>query len=410
MFCVEIPELGPTERSTPSEHVNLSNLQGLRHHPTFGPAPSSKFHWAIKSMRIPKLGLPGNVAYVGKHPTWEPMEAKAGPLEVMTLAPSLRQEYTDNYSGEGKGQDTENGNTPTARSVSGEEKETEGSGEGSNLQGGFGMKVNNLDSSGIKLIPEPKSSLSLSDFVTVAERTTLSQWQLVEQPTTPPQGSQETEKAEEARGEILYIHGPTDSISSTSSNSREDSGFTTASRKHSKGESSNEVMITTPETLMELLTTSDMTTAELLASEAQTKEPATTATIIDNKSYTEESSISISWVQEDREKATSLPSMHDRLSATPAPQGASLTTSGVVQFTTVIPDIKVAATEMESRSAVSESFVVGSRWTPFKDLKSEEHKMPATTDDKHTNNPFGILVPSWEFGLIPSGKLASKCA
>ncbi|XP_030583114.1 neurocan core protein [Archocentrus centrarchus] len=401
----EIPESGPTERSPPSEHVNLSNLQGLRQHPTFGPAPSSKFQWAIKSMRIPKLGLPGNVAYVGKHPTWEPMEAKAGPLEVMTLATSLQQDYTDNYSGEGKDQDTENGNTPTARSASGEEKEIEGSGEGSNLQGGFGMKVNNLESSGIKLIPEPKSPLNLSDFATVAERTTLSQWQLVEQPTTPPQGSQETEKAEQARGEILYIHWPIDDISSTSSHSREDSsnsGVTPVFRKHGNGASSNEVMITTPEALMELLTTSEMTTTELLAREAQTIDPATTATIIENKSYTEEPSISISWAQEDKEKATSLPNMQGQLSATPAPEEASATTSGVAQLTTVISDIKVAATEMESRSAVSESFVVGSRWTPLKDSKSEEHKTPATTEDKHANNPFGILVPSWEFELIPS--------
>uniref|UniRef100_A0A668UTW0 Neurocan core protein n=1 Tax=Oreochromis aureus TaxID=47969 RepID=A0A668UTW0_OREAU len=263
--------------SPPSEHVNLSSLQGLRQHPTFVPVPSSQFQWAIKSMRIPKLGLPKNVGYVGKKPTWEPMEAKAGPIEMMTLPTFLRQDYTDNYSGEGKEQDTENVNTPAPRSASGEEKEIEGSGEGSNAQAGFGMKDNNLDSSGIKVITESKSSLSQSDFATAAERTTLSHWQLVEQPTTPSQVSQETESAEEARGEIFYIHRPTDKLSSTSSHSGEvssNSGFTPVYRKDSKGTSTDEVMINTHEALIEMLTTSEMTTAELLARDAQTMDPS----------------------------------------------------------------------------------------------------------------------------------------
>lgn len=340
------------------------------------------------------------------------MEAKAGPIEMMTLPTFLRQDYTDNYSGEGKEQDTENVNTPAPRSASGEEKEIEGSGEGSNAQAGFGMKDNNLDSSGIKVITESKSSLSQSDFATAAERTTLSHWQLVEQPTTPPQVSQETESAEEARGEIFYIHRPTDKLSSTSSHSGEvssNSGFTPVYRKDSKGTSTDEVMINTHEALIEMLTTSEMTTAELLARDAQTMDPATTAATIENRSYTEEPSISISWAQEDKEKATSSPDMQG-LSSTPAPEGASTTTSGVIHLTTAVSDIKVAATEMESRSAVSESFVVGSHWTPFKGLKSEEHKTPPTTEDTGTNNPFGILVPSWEFGLIPSGRLASCCS
>lgn len=363
-------------------------------------------------MRIPKLGLPKNVGYVGKKPTWEPMEAKAGPIEMMTLPTFLRQDYTDNYSGEGKEQDTENVNTPTARSASGEEKVIEGSGEGSNVADGFGVKDNNLDSSGIKVITESKSSLSHSDFATVTERTTLSHWQLVEQPTTPPQVSQETESAEEARGKIFYIHRPTDKLSSTSSHSGEvssNSGFTPVYRKDSKDTSTDEVMITAHEALIEMLTTSEMTTAELLGRDAQTVDPATTAATIENRSYTEEPSISISWAQEDKEKATSFPNMQG-LSSTPSPEGASTTTSGVIHLTTAVSDIKVAATEMESRSAVSESFVVGSHWTPFKGLKSEEHKTPPTTEDTGTKNPFGILVPSWEFGLIPSGRLASCCS
>ncbi|XP_037624798.1 neurocan core protein isoform X2 [Sebastes umbrosus] len=382
---------GPNETSPPSEHVNVSGPQAPRGGPAFAPAPSSHFRWAIKSMRGSKLGPPGNVAYVGKRPTWEPMEAKAGPLEVMTLPTSLRQDNPENYSGQGRDQDGEDVNSPSAaRAASGEEKEIEGSSEGSNFPGGFGLKANS---------PEAKSSLSQSptELVTVAEHTTLSQWQLVQQPTTPPQGSQEP--AEEARGEILYVHRPTDNLSSAPSQRGESSNSASAPlfREHSR----KEAVTSTPEALMAVLTTSEVTTvAHLTTRDTQRTDPITTTENSSESATTEESSISISWVQEEREKTT--PDLRGRLSATPAP--GSQTTTGVIQLTTFASGSNVGATEMESRSAVSESFVVGSRWTPFKSVspKSDEHKTPATKDSKGTNNPFGIFVPNWAFGLIPS--------
>uniref|UniRef100_A0A3Q1EEE4 Neurocan core protein n=1 Tax=Acanthochromis polyacanthus TaxID=80966 RepID=A0A3Q1EEE4_9TELE len=394
----EFPSSGSTERSPPSEHVNISGPQGSRGHPAFAPNPSSKFQWAIKSMRGPKQGPPGNVAYVGKHPTWEPLEAKSGPLEVMTLPTSLRQDNLENYSGEGKDPDAEGATTAAARSGSGEEKEVEGSGEGGNFPGGFAVKVNNVASSGAKLSTESETSLSRSDFVTVAELTTLSQWQLVEQPTTPPQSSQVSDTAEEARGEILYVHRPTDNLSSAPSRKEEDgsnSGFIPVLRNHNKDTSRNEVMATTHEALKEALTTSEVTTVEPLTGDAQRTDPATTATTPQNTadtSSTEEPSISISWVQEEKEKTT----------ATPTPGGESQTATGVLHLTTVASDSKVGATAMESRSAVSESFIVGSRWTTLKTSKPEEQKTPETAENKDTSNPFGILVPNWAFGIIPS--------
>lgn len=345
------------------------------------------------------------------------MEAKAGPLEMMTLPTSLRQDNPEHYSGQGRDQDGEDANTPSAtRTASGEEREIEGSSEGSNFPGGFGLKASNVDSSGVELSPETKSSLSQSqtELVTVAEHTTLSQWQLVEQPTTPSQGSQEPDPAEEARGEILYVRRPTNNLSSASSRRGEgssNSGFTPVFRKHSKGTSRKEVLTPTPEALMELLTTSEMTTVELLTTrDSQRTDPTSTAATTEKSSdraTTEEPSISISWVQEEREK-TSTTDLQSHLSATPAPSEGSQTTTGVIQLTTFASDSKAGATEMESRSAVSESFVVGSQWTPFKGMnpKSEEHKASVTTenkDNKDTNSPFGILVPNWAFGLIPSG-------
>ncbi|XP_070816864.1 neurocan core protein [Chaetodon trifascialis] len=408
----EFTASGPNERSPPSEHVNVSGPQGPKGGAAFAPAPSSHFRWAVKSMRGSKLGPPGNVAYVGKRPTWEPMEAKAGPLEVMTLPTSLRQDNPENYSGQGRDQDGEDANTPSAaRAASGEEREVEVSGEGSNFPVGFALKAGNVDSSGVKLSPDMESSLSQSQTepVTVAEHTTLSQWQLVEQPTISPQGSQEPNTAEEARGEILYVRRPSDNLSSASSRRGEgSSGFTPVFRKHSKGTSRKEVVTSTPEALMEVLTTSEVTTVELLTTgDTQRTDPPTTAPSTEKPSdsaTTKEPSISISWVQEEPEGTTSTPNLQGILSATPAPSEGSQTTMSVIQLTTLTSGSNVGATEMESRSAVSESFVVGSRWTPFKSTspKSEEHKASETTDNKDTNNPFGILVPNWAFGIIPS--------
>lgn len=415
MFPVESTASSPNERSA-SEHINISSPQGPTGGPASAPSPSSQFEWAIKSIHGSKLGSPGNVATVDKHPSWEPMEAKAGPLEVMTLPTSYRQENPENYSGEGKDQDGEDANTPSAaRAASGEEKEIEGSSEGTNYPGGFGVKVNNLAISSVKPSPESEPALSQSELVTVAELTThQSQWQLVEQPTTPTQGFQEPDIAEEARGEILYVQRPTDNLSSASPQGREsssNSGFTPVFRKYNKDKSQEIVETSTSEALMEMLTTSEATTLEPLTNrDAQSTDPTTTATTTENISdsfSTEEPSISISWVQNEKARTTVIPNLQEQ-GATPALTEGSQMTTSVVQFTIFPSDSKIAATEMESRSAVSESFVVGSRWTPSKvaSSKSEERKTTIATDSNDTSNPFGILVPKWAFGLIPSGMSA----
>ncbi|XP_026199078.1 neurocan core protein isoform X2 [Anabas testudineus] len=396
----------PSERSS-IEHVNISSPEGPGGDPASAPSPSSPFQWAVKSMHGSKLGSPGNVATVDKHPNWEPMEAKAGPLEVMTLPTSFRQDNVENYSGEGKDQEREDVNTPTAaKPASAEEKEIEGSSEGSNYPGEFGVKINNLDSSSVKPSPVSESALSQSELVTVAELTThQTLWQLVRQPTTPPQGSQEPGTAEEARGEILYFRRPADKLSAASTHrgeSSSNSGFTPVFRKHNKDTSPEEVVTSTPEALMEMLTTSEATTVEsLMYRDSQSTDPTNTGTTTENSSdsfSTEEPSISISWVQEEQ-AGTTMVTNQQAQGATPAPPEGSQTTTGVAQLT-VSPSRSV----MESRSAVSESFVLGGHWTPSKvaSSKSDEHKATMATDSNDTNNPFSILVPNWAFGLIPS--------
>ncbi|KAG7514822.1 neurocan core protein [Solea senegalensis] len=355
------------------------------------PAPSSHFQWAT-SMHGSKVGPSGNVVHVGKRPSWERMEAKAGPLEVMTLPKSLLQENSENYSGEGKDQDEEGTASPTdARIVA----EIEGSGEGTHFPRGIGVKVSSLDSSGVKLSPENESPPSLSELVTVAEQTTLSQWQLVEQPASSHPGSQEQDAAEEAVGEI-YVR-TTKNLFTASSHRGEvssNSGFTLLFRKHSKGTSREELGTSTPEALMEVLTPSYVTTPELLLT-SNTPRTEMTGENSSHSSPTDEPSISISWLQEEKEQITNAPVLQQG-QATPAPTVGSHSTTGVIQLTT---DSKDSTTQMESGSTVSESVKVGSRWTPFKgvDQKSKE-----TTDNKDTNNPFGFFAPNWALGLLPS--------
>lgn len=329
------------------------------------------------------------------------MEAKGGPVEVMTLPSSLRHGNPDNFSGQGKEPEVDDPITPPAgRAASGEDREVEGSSEGSNFPGGIGLKV--------QLPTGQTSSLSQSkaELFTVAEQVPLSQWQLVEQTIAPSHGSQEPEAAVEARGEILYVHRPTNSLSSASSRQAEGSanqGLTSVFKKQSQGAKKTGAVTSAPEPSIKALATSAMTTVEIVTgNDSQTTDPTTAASTTD-QSGTEEPSISISWVREEKRSTDDL---QGQISATPTPSEGPQTTTAIIQFATVASDSAVGATEAESRSAVSESFVVGGQWTPSKDAKSKEDKASVTMDKKDgkgTSNPFGILVPGWTFGLIPSG-------
>lgn len=354
----------------------------------------------MESIQGSKLSHPDNDAYVG--PTWEPMEAKGGPVEVMTLPSALRRGNPDNFSGQGKEPEVDDTVTPLAgRAASGEDREVEGSAEGSNFPGGIGLKVQ-LPTGATSLLGQSKEA----ELVTVAEQGPLSQWQLMEQTISPSHGSQEPEAAKEARGEILYVHRPTSDLSSASSGGSKGSsnqGLTSVFKKQSKGAKKKLALTSGLEPSIEALTTSAPTTVEIVTgNDSQTTDPTTEAPTTD-KAGTEEPSISISWV---REEKTSTEDLQEQISATPTPSEGPQTTTAIIQLATTASDSAIRATEAESRSSVSESFVVGGQWTPFKDAKSKDHKASGTMDkkdDKGTRNPFGILVPGWTFGLIPSG-------
>ncbi|XP_029355969.1 neurocan core protein [Echeneis naucrates] len=397
----ELVVSSPDERLSLREHVNISGPQDPRG--GLPPTPRSQFQWAVKSMRGSKPGSPGNVAFIGKRP-WEPVEAKAGPLEVMTLSTSQQQENPDNYSGEGKDQDGEDATITPSVTITppAEERAIEGSGEGGNFPPGFEVKVDSFNSSDMKPSLETESSPDQSELVTVTAHTILSQWQLVEQPTTPSQDYQQTDAAEEARGEILYVQQPTDNLSSASphrESGSSNSAFTPVDRKHSGATSRGDIVTSNTETLMEVLTNSEVATPEFLMTRETQRTDPTPTEYFSQSSSTEEPSTPIAWVQEEKEKTSTVNLQEHQ--ATQAPSSGPQTATGVIQLTT---NSKVGATEMEFRSEVTESFVVGSRWTPLNGVsqKSEEHKTTQTIDNKDTNDPFGVLVPNWALGLIPS--------
>lgn len=348
---------------------------------------------------------------MSQRPTWKPLEAKAAALEMITLPTSPQQNNPENYSGQGRDQDEEEAYSPTTtRAVSREEGEIEGSSEGGGFPDVF-KHTGDKGSNGLKVTPVTLTSQSQTEMLTPAEHTSLSQWQTLEQSTTQPQSSKEEEPAEEARGEILYIHRPTHIFSSVDSQrgeGRSNSVFAPVVEKQSEATVLKEVSDSTAEAFMEVLTASEMTTVEHLPTrESQDVDPTMTAATTEEspgRAPTDEPSISISWVREDSER-TSPTGLQQHLTPTPAATDSTPTATGVARASTSVPNSNPAATEMEFRSAVSESFVVGSQWTPFKGVspKSEEPKSSTTSDDKDTHNPFGNLVPNWTFDLISSG-------
>lgn len=403
-FSVSVLEfIASKEGSPPSKNSNVSDPEGAKKVTAFPHPRQSHFQWAMKSIHASKQTRQG--AYVRKHPNWKPVEAKAVPL--LNLPTSQQQSNPETYSGQDRDQDGEDTIPSPTRATSEEEREIEGSSEGGSFPGGFEPRNSNMGSSGVQLSLETSHSKNQTDLVTVAEYTTLTPKQLVEQSTTRLQSTQEPDLGAEARGEILYVHRPTHVLLSASSQRGEGSS-TSGFSQDNKGINREETNASTPETFTEVLTTSEVTTVEpMTTSNFQGIEPTITVATMEKSSErptTEEPSISISWILEEKEKTTT-DDLQGHLSTTLTPTEGTQTMVGAIQVTTSVSDSNVAATEMESRSAVSQSFVAGSQWTPFKDIspKLEEHKSSMTKDNKDANNPFGSLIPNWAVGLIPSG-------
>ncbi|XP_041746167.1 brevican core protein-like [Coregonus clupeaformis] len=404
--------VGPDGSSKTVEAVNGSGgpLQGTRgglasSQGSPAPSPGSQLKWALKAMKGSKLEDPGqgHLAYVGKDSTWEPVEAKAGPLEVMTLSTN-----TESYSGEGRDQDEDRSIPRSILEREDKETEAEGSGRaGNDFPGGFVSNGDTNPASGANRSTKPslsglKPTQTQSQNQTVAEHTTISKWQLGDQPTTSPtaasaagtsQGLGET--AEEARGEIVYVRHTTEKLLPTTSSKKV--GFPPVIRKQSlntarvterqrrPNEATTPGVSSRPAAPMEPLTTIKTSTADTQST--------------DSSDSTKEPPISIAWVPVEREKTASTTSLT---------RDGSQTSAASTQLTTAVSVLKGRDHEAESRLAVSESFVVGKGWKPLGGMipKSKKDKTPLTTEktEKTEKTTFGVVVPNWGFGLNPSAE------
>ncbi|XP_042178001.1 neurocan core protein [Oncorhynchus tshawytscha] len=400
-------ELGPGGSSKTVEALNVSGgpHHGTRYELASSPgapaqATGSQLRWALKAMKGSKLVPEGHMAYVGKDSTWEPMEAKAGPLEVMTLPTN-----PENYSGEGRDQDEDHSipHDVLEREEGDKETETEGSGKGVNdLPRGFGSNGNSNPASGASSSTKPpvsglKPTQTQTQSQTVAEHTTISQWQLVDQPTTSPAAAASAAGSsqgpggtvEEARGEIVYVRRPTEKLLPATSSKK--GGFSPVIRKQNL----NTTRVTERQRSLDEATTPGVTSRPAAPMEPLTTIKTSTADTQRTDS-TREPPISIIWVPVEREKT---------ISTTPLTRDGPQTATASTQLTTPLSILKSSYREAESRLAVSESFVVGKGWKPLggRNPKSKEDKTLVTTE-KTEKNPFGVIVPTWGYDLNPSAE------
>lgn len=402
-------ELGPGGSSKTVEALNVSGgpHHGTRYELASSPgapaqATGSQLRWALKAMKGSKLVPEGHMAYVGKDSIWEPMEAKAGPLEVMTLPTS-----PENYSGEGRDQDEDHSipHDVLEREEGDKETETEGSGRGVNdLPRGFGSNGNSNPASGASSSTKPpvsglKPTQTQTQSQTVAEHTTISQWQLVDQPTTSPAAAASAAGSsqgpggtvEEARGEIVYVRRPTEKLLPATSSKKD--GFSPVIRKQNL----NTTRVTERQRSLDEATTPGVTSRPAAPMEPLTTIKTSTADTQRTDS-TREPPISIIWVPVEREKT---------ISTTPLTRDGPQTATASTQLTTPLSILKSSDREAESRLAVSESFVVGKGWKPLggRNPKSKEDKTLVITE-KTEKNPFGVIVPTWGYDLNPSGRFS----
>uniref|UniRef100_A0A8C7Q870 Neurocan core protein n=1 Tax=Oncorhynchus mykiss TaxID=8022 RepID=A0A8C7Q870_ONCMY len=283
------------------------------------------------------------------------------------------------------------------------ETETEGSGRGVNdLPRGFGSNGNSNPASGASSSTKPpvsglKPTQTQTQSQTVAEHTTISQWQLVDQPTTSPAAAASAAGSsqgpggtvEEARGEIVYVRRPTEKLLPATSSKKD--GFSPVIRKQNL----NTTRVTERQRSLDEATTPGVTSRPAAPMEPLTTIKTSTADTQRTDS-TREPPISIIWVPVEREKT---------ISTTPLTRDGPQTATASTQLTTPLSILKSSDREAESRLAVSESFVVGKGWKPLggRNPKSKEDKTLVITE-KTEKNPFGVIVPTWGYDLNPSAE------
>uniref|UniRef100_A0AAY4EDQ0 Neurocan core protein n=1 Tax=Denticeps clupeoides TaxID=299321 RepID=A0AAY4EDQ0_9TELE len=352
--------LGDPATTDPTAAINISSYSGS----SFISAPvlSSKHRWALKTIKGQNLGAPGshqeNFAPV-ESSLVEPMEAKGPALEFIPI-PSSR-DNPENFSGEGRDHSEERFTfprqplSPTASggTLSEEEKDTEGSaGRDSPDTHTNQMKVTTAPHLPSELIPTSQA---------VVLQNTLN-WQIVDLPVvlpTGPAGSAATPRGEniieqgvtpaEARGEILYVRRPTEKVSSTSSHSLRLAFVQRKNILDIPKASQHPQVATTP---VSSAPTEPQATTETSTADA-IKAHTTDAGTGPETDFTTEAANSTGWLPVEQEDMLRTDEAQTDMSSTPLTETTSSSTLTILES-----DLKDAAQEVESRSGVTESFVM----------------------------------------------------
>uniref|UniRef100_A0A8B9RAZ8 Neurocan core protein n=2 Tax=Astyanax mexicanus TaxID=7994 RepID=A0A8B9RAZ8_ASTMX len=428
-----VPDNGGVDASELMEAANpTAATNPLGSMSNFGSAPvlSSQHRWALKSLR--GYGPPGSSGLLVTQ-TSGPMEAKRGALEIIAIP--VHRDNHENFSGEGKDLIEESYHVPRGppshsnpqRRISEEEeeeeKDTDGSG-GKDLFSNHGQK-------------EDTNSNSYEDQTqtvqTVHLQTTV-QWQLVNLKagsTEPPtsgasisgahisgpstQNDSDTTETAEARGEILFVRRPT--TEKSESNPSSNVKVPLVKRKQSLNEPIPSVIqppavATTPELVLETTSSERSTertstgTTTITTTSVNNQIPTTEATTASEDTASTASTLDstmfqfFTWLpvvqEETHEPQPDLPTVA-------VTDDGFTTTSNTLQALTTAMSKEISQ-QAESRSGVSESFVVGHDWrmSGQDSLGTEIQSTPTTPSAVHVVGDNSSETQTTGFESIPS--------
>ncbi|XP_048021182.1 neurocan core protein isoform X2 [Megalobrama amblycephala] len=322
---------------------------------SFGSMRSSQQIFMLKSLKVPS----NNRHFITQ--TSSPMEAKRGGLEIMTIPVSRNN--PENFSGEGKDLNEDSYPIPKGPLPSlsaGDEKDAEGSG-GKVLPFTHDSQMKGSDDHGIPLETTVK-------------------WQLTSLQTTQPTGASSSSEpkhvepastAEEARGEITYVHRPIEKRKNNPLNKvivpfvkrKQDVELTRAPEVHTYNMPTTSSPVVPSKDKLAITSTARITTF-------QSGEETTTEDIL----CTPDPAFSSTWLPVVQEEAD-----------TPQPKVLTTQAGPMVQPTS--PDPNNASHQAESRSGGSESFVAAHGWITSKPVPMEEPSSQTTgSPEKDTTN------------------------
>lgn len=299
------------------------------------PAQDSQQEWALQSLRA--YATPSSNGILSTQ-TNGSVETKPEAMEIMTI-PVIGDNH-ENYSGEGKDHIEESYSLPEVsitqsspqRGISEEENDTDGS-------GGNDFFISKSQTKQVTMEAAEEHNVLIQTTV---------QWKLLDLPTKQPSHSasvfKDTTVPKEARGEILYMHRPTEKSGNTPFKMIKVPLVQKKLNTHTSNASeiSTPYMATTSEVIPKTSSTTDQTlnsnTVTTLNSQIQT----TDATTAGDTVSTTDTAIIVTWLPVVQEE-TQAPQTHVPTTVTSV---RLETTSDTVQVTT--PDVKEMSQQAET--------------------------------------------------------------